>query len=194
MKYTHLLFALLIGALATSHAGELVVNGGFETILDGGEGPSIAPGWTFQAAPDGSDFHYDGAPLSGSNAASFGGTTSGSYDIISQVIPTTPGTLYTFSFWLNAGSGEGLDNGEIVSWDGTQVLHLTNFVQDYTFYHFNVSASTENTTISFAGYNTPDWNNLDDVSVGSGVPEPASFLLLAPALIGLAALRRKFGK
>jgi hypothetical protein len=89
---------------------------------------------------------------------------------------------------------DGSDNGQIVYWDGNQVLNLTNFTQGYTFYSFDEIASGASTTIAFAGYNVPSWNGVDDVSVQGTIPEPATFALIAPALLGLVALRRRFSR
>jgi hypothetical protein len=191
MKIARLLICLLMVAWATSYAGELVVNGGFEDVL----GEQSAVGWTFTPAASGSDFFYgsDGLPVhAGNNAAQFGGTSTGYYDSISQVLSTVAGDSYRFSFLLYGYDGS--DNGQIVYWDGNQVLNLTNFTQGYTFYSFDEIASGASTTIAFAGYNVPSWNGVDDVSVQGTIPEPATFALIAPALLGLVALRRRFSR
>jgi hypothetical protein len=192
MKVARVFICLLIGAWATSYAGELVLNGGFEDVT----GLQSAVGWTFTPAAEGSDFFYGGLPHSGDYAAVFGGVDRGYYDTISQVISTVAGSSYTFSFWLIAGS-DGFDDGQIAYWDGNPVLNLTNFDQNYTFYSFDEVASSANTTIAFAGFNGPSWNYVDDVSVqgaGGTIPEPATLALIAPALLGLVALRRRFSR
>lgn len=194
MKIARLLICLLVGAWATTYAGELVVNGGFENLID----VDTAVGWTFTPAGSGSDFYYGtggGGVYSGAYAAEFGGVSTGYYDTISQVLSTVAGDSYTFSFWLSGVDGS--DNGQTAYWDGNQVLNLTNFTQGYTFYSFDVVASGASTTIAFAGYNVPSWNGLDDVSVqgqAGAIPEPATFVLIAPALLGLVALRRRFSR
>jgi hypothetical protein len=193
MRLLRLVLGLLM-VVAISFGGELVVNGGFET----NDGYHSAPPWIFTAAAYNSDFFY--GALEGDNvydgfsAAQFGAGDVGYYDTISQVLATVPGDSYTFSFYLDVLNGAG--SGEIALWNGTEVMSLFNVAQSYTFYSFSETATSATTTIAFEGYNTPSWSGLDDVSVqgASAIPEPASFALIAPALLGLAALRRKFGR
>ncbi len=174
------LFAMIGAPL---HAGNLVVNPGFET--------GDRTGWTFSPAASGS---YFGIALPGTYAnsggfeADFGGMTVGDYDTISQVLPTVAGDMYSFSFWLAADMG--VDDGQQVLWNGNVILNLTNFAQPYTLYTFTETASSSSTAIAFAGYNRPAWTSLDDVSA-SAIPEPSTVLLLGIGSAALLAIRRR---
>jgi PEP-CTERM motif len=184
---------LKIGLLATLavsvllniplHAGNLVTNPGFET--------GDLTGWTYTPAACGPLLAVGSGGLganSGNNAAQFGGTCAGSYDVISQVLPTVAGDSYVFSFWL---ASNGSPDGEQAFWDGNRILDLTNFIQPYMFYSFTETASTSSTTIAFGGYNVPAFNGLDDISVSSAVPEPSSMILLGLGSAMLLVRRRK---
>ena len=166
-------------------AGNIVINPGFET--------GDLTGWNFTPAPSGSDFHVANLfpPNSGAFGADFGGVTSGSYDMISQTLSTTVGTTYTFSFWL--GANDSADDGQQVFWNGNSILNLVNFAQPNTFYSFTETATTSSTTIAFAGYNTPSWNGVDDVSVmaSTAAPEPSSLILFGAGSAIMVALRRR---
>lgn len=64
--------------------------------------------WAFTPAASGSDTsqYSDGTSV---NALNFGGVTEGSYDVYSQIIATTPGASYVYSFTISpfAGNPDG---------------------------------------------------------------------------------------
>ena len=192
MKKRTCLFGLAASCLFVGlplQAANIVQNPGFET--------GDLTNWNFTAAPGTgcSTFGVNGTFGSGANtgsaAAQFGSVCSGAYDTISQDLATTAGTTYTFTFWL--ASDDGGDNGQQVYWDGNLILNLVNFGQAYTLYSFTETASSNLTTISFAGYNTPAWNSVDDVSVdaNTAAPEPSTMLLFGAGAAVLVARRRK---
>jgi hypothetical protein len=169
-----LVIASLLGFAGQATAQNLVVNPGFET--------GDLTGWTFIPASSGSDFFVANnvsTAHTGTFAAGFGAVAS-IPDSITQAVPTTPNSPYTFSFWL-LNQVAGSDSFQAI-WNGTTVLDLTPTLNTfpYTQFTFNVTSSAgATTTIQFNGYDTPSFNYLDDVSVTlASVPEPASLALM----------------
>jgi hypothetical protein len=157
-------------------AGELVVNGGFET--------GDFTGWTLIGAPSnnfvGTDF-----PHSGIYDAVFG--QSGSLGSLSQTLATTIDTPYTLSFWF---AGDGDTPSEFTaSIGGKLLLDLVNPPLDTTYhqYIYDFTATSTSTVLSFGFRDDVFFINLDDVSVvpATAVPEPTSMI---PLGIGMASL------
>jgi len=110
-------------------------------------------------------------------------------DLITQALTTTPGSTYTFSFWLAADAESYLT----ASWNGTPVLNITPASGGFWWEQFSFieTASGPTTTIGFAGRNAPAYIYLDDVSVTAVPDGGATASLLGLGLIGLGALRRR---
>ena len=149
-------------------AGELVVNGGFET--------SNFSGWTqsgnvglIGSSPQ---LFITLAAHTGDNAAAFG--SIGSDGTISQNLTTVAGQTYTFDFWLANMSGGPNDFTAKIG--GITELHLVNAAaQPYTHYTYTFTATSTSTPIEFDFMQQPSEWHLDDVSVapaGSSPPPP----------------------
>ena len=143
------LLALLLLGLDV-RAAELVVNGGFESAL--------SSGWTDNAS--GSQF----ATIIHSGSYSYHTGPTGTEKYLSQVLATTAGQSYTFSFWLfNEGAAP---NNFDATWNGSTVTTLANVAAfGWTHYSYTVTASSSSTTITFGFRQDPAYFDLDDVSV-----------------------------
>ena len=172
------ILALALCAIALpARAQELVTNGDFELSAT----TSDFSGWTL------SDLSFPVAQNIGRNAtfahspshyANLAGDPGP--DSMSQTISTTPGTTYTFSFWLAHDVTPVLGNSFNVSWDSTPVLSLSNLgIQSYTngHYSFDITATGTSSTIGFLYQDNDDFFRLDDVSV-LAVPENSTMSLL----------------
>ena len=182
----HVAMALMVAAIcleltAPAHAN-LVVDPGFESDRPFGD---LSPPWFSYAAGavDAGGVPRPNAPHSGLQSALF--LNNGS---IYQVIPTTPGQTYEFTFWL---SGDGSNwEGEAFAalWEGTLVFSQQPVLgSDWAFHSFIETATTTVTHILFLGESHVQ---LDDVSV-TRVSEPATLALLGLGLAGLGFARRK---
>ena len=196
-----LLLQCTLLTVGSAHAN-LIVNGGFESIVsDPGAFGGLAPSdWTLsQGGADSFTFDNCGnvptaaPPHSGSCAMTF--ATQGTDGSISQTLATVAGSQYAISFWLGnfLTLGGGTDNSFSVTFGGIPIFSETDIpLEPYTLLTEFATATSATTVLSFAGRNFPDSTGLDDVSVELAViPEPASIALVATALLGFGAIRRK---
>lgn len=188
-------------ATAPLNAANIVLNSGFEGggAICGGAGAcnSIEGPWVFTAAPSGSDFGVsDAGPHTGTFAAFFAGTTAGSYDIIQQGLSTVGGQSYVLSFWLDTSrSHSGADfqvlwNGSLVYDDPAGSGPSNQFAYTQIVIS-SLLATGASTTLTFQGYNLPNADYFDDVTVigAAGVPEPATWILTCFGAMVLAGRR-----
>ena len=186
-----LAFCLCLAAPA--FAQNLIANGSFET----GDFSGWTTGGNFEASSVtfGGFYDYSGAQ-DGTWYAVLGPV--GSDGTLSQTLATTPGSVYTVSFWL---AGVGDDPSDFSAfWNGTQLISLTdpNTGSNWMQYSFTVTG-TGSDTLSFSFRDDPAWIAFDNVSVtevsGTSVPEPGSLLLLGTGVLGLGGIvRRKLGR
>ena len=134
----------------------LLANPGFET--------GDFSGWTlsgdsgFEAVSP----NFATTPNSGSYSAYFGAV--GDYNIISQMIPTTPGDTYNLSFFL-ANDGGGPVEDVVVGWGSSEVDLGVSTAIPWTQFGWNEVATTWCTEVTFAFRQDPGYYNLDDTSV-----------------------------
>ena len=163
-----------IGACSPAIAGNLVVNGGFET--------GDFTGWTANAVSY--PMYIVTSPVEeGTYAAQIAGY---SYrpDVLSQTLTTTSGQGYTLSFWRyqqNVGPVTEVN----VTWDGATIFSETlTGPGDVSYQQFTAHVvGTGLDTLAFTAANDPGWTYVDNISVA--IPEPATW---AMALAGFAAL------
>jgi VCBS repeat-containing protein len=156
---------LLNGSMTEDAGPSTLVNGGFET--------GNLSGWTTTGANIQTQFLAQGGDL-GNWAAQLGQPGGIGIDTLSQTVATTPGQHYIVSFYV-AGDPESASNAFIASWDGSQILSLTdNTSGGFTHYTFDVvgDPSLSSTTLQFT-YND-DGNALyvDQVSVNPETGPP----------------------
>ena len=163
--------ASIAATVAPVYSG-LVLNGGFET--------GDFTGWTLSGSDTNDIFVDDGSqsginPHSGNYLAALGPIGSLSY--LSQALATTPGVVYSLSFWLD--SPDGLTNNEIlVSWGGETPFDETNLseIPGWTNLQFTVVATNSSTVLQFGSRDDNSYFGLDDISV-------------VPAPLGIASVR-----
>lgn len=141
-----------------------VGNGGFET---GDFSDWIFTGDTNANTVGAALFYFDYVH-SGGFAAIFGEPTN--FATLSQILPTSAGSNYLISFWLDNPVG-GNPNEFKAAWNGVTLFDQTNMPRFlYTNMEFVASATSAATTLEFFFQNKPDAFGFDDVSVTAIVP------------------------
>jgi VCBS repeat-containing protein len=159
---------VVTGSMTEDSGPSIFFNGGFET--------GNFSGWT-ETDPGGSiqvQFLALGGEF-GNYAAQLGSPGGINTEVLSQTVATTPGQHYIVSFDVT-GDGESSFNHFIASWDGAQILSVTdNLSPGFTHYSFDVvgDASSSATTLSFTYNDDGIGMYLDNVSV-SPVNGPAT--------------------
>ena len=210
MKFSILKTTLLAAAcvavcgMATSAGAAAFTNGSFEQGVDPGStfvtlsnGSTGVTGWVV----GGDSIDYIGGywqAQDGSRSIDLSGNANGS---IAQTFDTVAGQAYQVNFFL-AGNPDGGPAAklEITSADGGQQQDSLFTVtgsdsrtnMGWTAFSYKFSATGSSTTLAFASATgTPFGPALDNVSVSTAVPEPASWALMLVGFGGLGAVMRR---
>jgi YVTN family beta-propeller protein len=179
---------------------DLISNGGFEAPIDCPADPhapsgnvysspsTAIPGWTVGTSVVAGGFppgvgiacSTTTTPGAGSQSLDLSGDAPGS---VSQVVPTTPGTTYTLS-WYGTGdpacgqASKAMDvywNGTLIDSPTFNVLGKTGLSVNWSPEEMNVAATSATSTVEFSDV-TPDGSAcgalLDDVSLIAGSTKP----------------------
>jgi hypothetical protein len=172
--------ALVIPSIASA---DLVFNGGFET--------GDFTGWILSGNPIPGTVDTAN-PHSGNYAADL--IAAGSPSFMEQFLPTTSGTRYNLTYFLDVSADSTGGPVEFMAQvNGVTVFDQTNIPpQPYTGYSFPFLATGTSTDLKFGFRNDPGSFFLDDISVAS-IPEPSSLWLgfLATAFAIVAICRRQ---
>ena len=168
--------------------GNLVANCGFETGNFSGwtmGTPFITSNWNIVASSTNGNFEHSGAE------AWWGGYV-GQPTFLSQTLSTVPGASYSFGFWFKSFGG-AQPRALVAQWDGTDLVNVTGMPEaDWSYYSFNVVASTSSTTFAIGTQQDYGYNGIDDVVVtGVATPEPAELVYMVTGLIGVGMLVRR---
>ncbi len=155
-------------------------------------------GWTISGNTGATSWYFvnnDGLSLSpaapSATYAQFGST--GFPTFISQNLSTTPGQLYSVSFWVanDAPASMGF-NQFLVLWNGTiEAPSIENGnAFDWTRYTYTAMATGTSTPISFSFQNEASVFDFTKVTAAA-VPLPAALWFFGSGLIGLAGLRKR---
>ncbi len=189
-----MVFGLLLGA-QNSFADQLVVNGGFET--------GDFSGWSVTGDVTSSAFasQFYGVDTQDAASGTYGAYLGSELSplTLSQSVTLQPAHYYDVSFSLAqlSAPSAGFTNSFQLSLAGQTVFSEANApVSPYTDYSFTVSTSPTEAgsgLLQIVSQNDLGYFSLDNVSVSTGAatPEPASLLLIAPALAILVLRRRK---
>lgn len=203
---TLLVSALLVAAFGAQ--GAVITNNSFENALGNG----AAADWNDTSVTFGSNRCTatcgTGAGSAGPNTGAawlwFGGTSAAETGSAfqSNVIPVSTGAVLSFYVWLGLVE-QATPFSFTAAIDGNTLLTLNNanpVTAGYQYYSYNITpyADGNSHTVAFNfSKSTGGVVNLglDDVDItlrgASQVPEPATYLLSASALLGLAMLRRR---
>lgn len=182
-------FVAALMAWRPAHAN-LVTNPGFET--------GNFAGWTVSGGFPNIGVDTNAADVHSGTYGAFAGNDV--QTALDQEIATVAGATYAVSFWLDVYQADATFGYAQASFGGQTVANLIEPTETDSFTQYTASlvATGPMSDLHFAFRDAPGFFGLDDVSVTQtsgeppppAVPEPASLVLLAAGLAGLAWSRR----
>lgn len=200
MKHIVLAAALITSMAGAQAAGNLVVDGSFESQLQDAGTWNVygsLPGWGVVSG-SGVELRNNvaGTAFDGHNFVELDGYVNSA---ISQTLSTDAGSFYTLSFEYSARAGVGAASNPIeVLWNGTSVATVTadgTGLSNLDWHQFSYQVQgTGHDALVLRAVGTSDGlgGSLDAVSV-TAVPEPSTWVLMLAGfgLIGLSLGRRR---
>ena len=194
MKPFFLVLAFVCLFVPYADASSILVNGDFET--------GDFQGWTtagwFTDSLNPATGIYDAATGCGGAACTDPNDPGAAY--LYQDIATIPGGTYSFSFFYNSGALAGFGSEVAVLWGNpagpAPVIDFVNVDTGggYIQYTRTLTATSAISRLEFLARQDFDFYYLDDIALSpvssQAVPEPASVLTLAAALLALGRRRR----
>jgi hypothetical protein len=180
-------WTLAAALAAPAHAGNLLVNGGFETPIvpsggytNFGTGSTAITGWTVvgpQVAVVSGEFTeaaFSFPAKQGAQWVDLTGCCTNALQGVQQTVSTMAGATYRLSFWVGnvAGAPFGSSSTVEVRIDGVSVGEFTNSIatqiQEWQPFLITFVADAASTTITFLNRDpsTETHNGLDNVSLG----------------------------
>ncbi len=162
--------------IATNNNGATIIGSGPaiavvypSSILNGGFETGTFTNWTA-----GGNFGNSGISTAANyrHSGKYGAQlfAGGSLGYLSQTLSTTPGAVYSISFWLDNPTSK-TNNEFQVSWNGNVPLALTNLpVTAWTNIQLTVTATAGTAALQFGYRNDTAYFGLDDIVVSSAQP------------------------
>jgi hypothetical protein len=192
--------AALCSAFSAFAATDLVSDGSFESVaVDAGTFADFAAiaGWT---ATSGSIEVRDADVGTAADGINYVELDSTANSAMSTTLATVAGETYTLSFrYSNRADGVAVDSNGLSYDVGAGAVAVpvaaenTGSDNAWTLYTTTFTATSATTTLSFAATGTSDsfGSSLDDVSVTSVVPEPATMAMMAAGVLTLLGIGRR---